>query len=627
MPRIISFTCLLICIIVFAPYKLAASQTLDLEQHKNNFEANIEHLQLHPDQLSIRIWLRPYIQINQTELNKYYTFLISDLKTQENKLNTEQSIAWNYEIGHVQTRLDSTELALHSYNKCLSLVDSLLYPKVYTALKIEQAFVYRQRYESNKSVNLLEEALELAQLNNDTTEQIHIKYWLAEAYQKVGKYEQALTLAQELYKYSEQNNDLMNAPYNLIQLAQITSFIETDTSYFDYYHMALAISKSLNHQELQGNVLMQLASAYLSENYYEKAEIYFNKASAFYDDLTTTEKLHFLNEITALHIKTNALKTAKTKALQSLKLAQHMQGDLWCLGACSNLASIYQLEEKYDSAFYFYAQTVKQYKRTNNLPELSKTFKNISDLYLETKQYRQSVDYLDSSLITQQQAINNINASTLARLRTETDYYINKSKISELQSKNQESVARAKRLSDLSIAISLLLAVSLIFYRINRKRLKELRESHLNLLKKNIELDNANKVLNKAKTKSLKKSKNIKNEKALFAELHLLLHNDEIYTNPDLSLQSLATKLNSNTSYLSSIINKNYKCNFKTLINSLRIDKAKKMLVSEKYKNLSMEGIIEAVGFSSRSGFYQAFKSNTGLTPTQYIANYKIINK
>ncbi|WP_394706633.1 helix-turn-helix domain-containing protein [uncultured Draconibacterium sp.] len=169
--------------------------------------------------------------------------------------------------------------------------------------------------------------------------------------------------------------------------------------------------------------------------------------------------------------------------------------------------------------------------------------------------------------------------------------------------------------------------MSLIFYRINRKRLKELRESHLNLLKKNIELDNANKVLNKAKTKSLKKSKNIKNEKALFAELHLILHNDEIYTNPDLSLQSLATKLNSNTSYLSSIINKNYKCNFKTLINSLRIDKAKKMLVSEKYKNLSMEGIIEAVGFSSRSGFYQAFKSNTGLTPTQYIANYKIINK
>lgn len=626
MSRIIPFACIFFSFMVFAQKKLLASEVLDLEKHKTNFYANIEHLESNPEDLRIRIWLRPYTQVNPTELNEYYTHVKNELKRRKDQLNAEQTIAWNYELGHIEANLDWTKLALSSYNTSLSLVDSVKYPKVYTALKIEQAFVYRQRYESDKSVEILEKALSFAKLNNDSTEQIHIKYWLAEAYQKVGKYEQALVLAQELYKYSIQNNDLLNAPYNLIQLAQITSFIESDTSYFDYYHMALTISKNMKNRQLQGNVLMQIANAYLSINNYHKAERFFNIAYSFYDDLTAIEKLDFLNGITAYYIQTNNLQKAKTKAKESLKLTENMQGDLWCLGAYNNLATIYQQEKKYDSALNYYTKTVSQYKKTYNLPELSKTYKNISDLYLEKEQYPQAIEYLDSSLQTQKQAIDKINTNTLTQLRTETDYYINKTKINELKIKNQESVVRAKRLSDLSIAISLLLGISLIFYRINKKRLKELRESHLNLLKKNIELDNANKLLNKAQTKNIKKSKNIKNEKALFAELHRLLNKDEIYTNPELSLQSLASSLNTNTSYLSTIINKNYKCNFKTLINRLRIDKAKRMMVSDEYKTLSMEGIIETVGFNSRSGFYQAFKTNTGLTPTQYIANYKIIN-
>ena len=40
-----------------------------------------------------------------------------------------------------------------------------------------------------------------------------------------------------------------------------------------------------------------------------------------------------------------------------------------------------------------------------------------------------------------------------------------------------------------------------------------------------------------------------------------------------------------------------------------------------------MNGVATEVGFKSRSGFYQSFKTFTGLTPTQYTENYYLIQK
>ena len=57
----------------------------------------------------------------------------------------------------------------------------------------------------------------------------------------------------------------------------------------------------------------------------------------------------------------------------------------------------------------------------------------------------------------------------------------------------------------------------------------------------------------------------------------------------------------------------------------MRIDKAKEVLISTQYRNYSMEGIAEMVGFKSRSAFYSSFKGFTGLTPSQYIESYELL--
>ena len=92
------------------------------------------------------------------------------------------------------------------------------------------------------------------------------------------------------------------------------------------------------------------------------------------------------------------------------------------------------------------------------------------------------------------------------------------------------------------------------------------------------------------------------------------------YIRPDISLQNLAKKLDTNTKYLSEIINKHKQKNFNTYINELRInyitDKLKENTV---YRNYQIKFLAEESGFSTHSAFAAAFKAVNGLSPAHYI--------
>lgn len=57
---------------------------------------------------------------------------------------------------------------------------------------------------------------------------------------------------------------------------------------------------------------------------------------------------------------------------------------------------------------------------------------------------------------------------------------------------------------------------------------------------------------------------------------------------------------------------------FNSLINSLRVEKAKIYLKDNKYDQYKIEVIGNEVGFKSKSIFYKTFKQETGITPLKY---------
>ncbi len=110
---------------------------------------------------------------------------------------------------------------------------------------------------------------------------------------------------------------------------------------------------------------------------------------------------------------------------------------------------------------------------------------------------------------------------------------------------------------------------------------------------------------------------NFKNE--LVIKLNKYLEEEKPYLRNDLRLEDITEKLGTNRQYLSQIINENYNKNFFTLINTYRINEAKKLFFNHKHKQLSIMGVANSVGFNSKSTFNTLFKKYTGKTPSQFI--------
>ncbi len=103
------------------------------------------------------------------------------------------------------------------------------------------------------------------------------------------------------------------------------------------------------------------------------------------------------------------------------------------------------------------------------------------------------------------------------------------------------------------------------------------------------------------------------------AKIELLLAQEKLYENPELTLTELAKKLQTNTSVVSKAINQGFEMNFNDLINHYRIEAVKEMLRQNAHKKSTLLGIAYDCGFNSKATFNRAFKKNTGLSPKAYL--------
>ena len=92
-----------------------------------------------------------------------------------------------------------------------------------------------------------------------------------------------------------------------------------------------------------------------------------------------------------------------------------------------------------------------------------------------------------------------------------------------------------------------------------------------------------------------------------------------VISRADFNLATLASMVESNTKYVSWVINDAYDKNFKTLLNEHRIREAcRRMADQEHYGHLTLQAIYEDLGWTSAAGFIQSFRKVNGMTPSMY---------
>jgi len=111
----------------------------------------------------------------------------------------------------------------------------------------------------------------------------------------------------------------------------------------------------------------------------------------------------------------------------------------------------------------------------------------------------------------------------------------------------------------------------------------------------------------------------------LMQELEKLMTEDKVYRNETISLADTSERLGITHHQLSQLLNERLSMNFKTYINSYRIEEAKKLLID--YPDRTVLTIAYEVGFNSKSSFYEFFIKITGVTPVEYRKTYHFIIK
>ncbi|MBO5922382.1 MAG: AraC family transcriptional regulator [Bacteroidaceae bacterium] len=90
------------------------------------------------------------------------------------------------------------------------------------------------------------------------------------------------------------------------------------------------------------------------------------------------------------------------------------------------------------------------------------------------------------------------------------------------------------------------------------------------------------------------------------------------YRDKDFSAKELAKELNTNTRYISAVINSRFNTNFSCLINEYRIKEAMHRMTDKRYADMTIEEIGKMVGFANRQSFYASFYRMMKETPNDY---------
>lgn len=105
----------------------------------------------------------------------------------------------------------------------------------------------------------------------------------------------------------------------------------------------------------------------------------------------------------------------------------------------------------------------------------------------------------------------------------------------------------------------------------------------------------------------------------LLERISHVMESPSVYCDPDFSIDRLSAAIESNSRYVSEVINEEYGMNFRAFLNRYRVKEAMCRLEDmENYGHLTIKAVAESVGYKSQATFISVFTKETGLKPSLY---------
>ncbi len=268
-------------------------------------------------------------------------------------------------------------------------------------------------------------------------------------------------------------------------------------------------------------------------------------------------------------------------------------------------ARVYNKTSQIDSAIFYAAKTLKLIEKKDGL-ELDRTYM----IEILAKNYYKKNEY-DSAFVYSQRLIETIENESKTKL--ETERFLKEDEIAEIQELNasiHQKMKKSKGILNIIIVSSFISIIGMVFfYRKKRTEQSKLIEDWRSKYDKLLNIN----------TKNRSYTIDTSLEEKILIGLNKIEETD-IFLDKNLNLQVLSKLLNTNTSYLSKIINKHKEKTFRQYVTQIRIERLIKNLdddpIQRKY---SIQTLGESIGYPNAPSFTRAFKNYMGLSPSEYL--------
>jgi tetratricopeptide (TPR) repeat protein/AraC-like DNA-binding protein len=498
--------------------------------------------------------------------------------------------------------------------------------------------IERTKGEKAKAIEYLKKSIAMDSTNEDRVASSSMA--LGILYGDAACLEESVYYYLKALKIREAQNKLVEAGYLSCNLGGYYYDAPYGVYGIKAYQKAVDLFRRANFPKGESYAYNQMGRAYVENKDYRLALDCFRKSLAINNFDTTIQRSQIAFNLT--NIGDTWLKLLRYDSAQyyySKSLSLSLKDQDYIPTSCTylSLGELNTVLKKYTAAIEFLKKGLYYSRLVNYRANLEDAYRLLSECYEAGGNQELALVYLKKrneirdSIVTEKahQAIANM------KIKYEAEKKDQQISILSLDSHNKQ---RKIRMAVFTILLILSLAgllsyMTWLYYR--KKLMPKVRT--LNFIKNKIsferEGDNRRlRALEKVLPPELKpfpqtEPPEPKSNKDLIVLLEAMMLNDRIFLNENLTLAETASLLDSNTTYLSRLINEHYKVNFSAFLNRYRIGEAKRMILDEKCNNLSIEGIAKSSGFRSKSTFNQVFKTLTGQTPTEFaLRNGKIRN-
>lgn len=509
--------------------------------------------------------------------------------------------------------------------------------RLYYSNKLSTGHLYLSNYDS--SLMYARASILLTKLSKDSI--LISEAWKVMAYSlnRSGKLDSALYYTQLLLTYSQRNNDTLNYRNALTSMSTILMQNKRTNEALRYFREVHQISLSIKDSIYLPISYYNMGLAYMKLKKYDSCLAFLNESAR----LASIHKRYdlqvmALGTIADYYLNTGRMKEWKEYQLKANKVAEKTGNMQFLAMGYSQLAQQSLIEKNYSDAYYHGKQAFKilqiqpypvlQIRIDSFLYTASKGLGNDK----EALYWLESFTKLKNNLLTENQA------ELLNQMLTKNELR-EKNLIIANQELKIESTHRKIVAISLFLILILVIIASLIIYfaRLSRHRRElylkvkdmdqQLKELQYRYLSKTIEVrgphnEDENTGTNNPVEEELDSPTR---HQALYNQLLDTIETKKLYLDPELNFKALQVHLGTNKKYLYEAITENAGTNFRGLLNRYRVNEARRLIEASvtSGNNVAIQTLPAESGFNSQGSFYRIFKQFTGLTPNEYMSEFR----